>query len=537
MIKGGGYEVVHDMMQTHDPWDYSSAAISNKPAAAIDNDLHRGVVNLERNELSEWVEHVTKQLIDDLPVTESDNHPHLHHDFHHHHHHNQQQQQQHNMLSPPFVDEDHFRPRKVMRRTTLSNDHHEEDYSTSHNISPDSCTNNNEEEEGLRYQTNNPNTSSVALPLSKDDEQSLGLISKLFEIAVAISVENLGEAHEMLLEITHVASPYSSSCAERVVSYFARAMSSRVMNSWLGICTPLTNHKTVHAAFQVFNNVSPFVKFAHFTSNQAILEAFQRRDRVHIIDLDIMQGLQWPALFHILATRVEGPPHVRMTGMGSSMDLLVETGKQLSNFARRLGLSFEFHPIAKKFGEVDVSMVPLRRGETLAVHWMQHSLYDAVGTDWKAMRLLEELAPRVVTLVEQDVSNGAGSFLDRFVGSLHYYSTMFDSLGAFMGTDDPGRHKVEHCLFYREINNVMAIGGPGRSGEEKFKHWRSELGRSSFLQIPMSANSMAQAQLILNMFPTVHGYSLVQGDGTLRLGWKDTSLFTASAWTSPAAST
>jgi hypothetical protein len=45
---------------------------------------------------------------------------------------------------------------------------------------------------------------------------------------------------------------------------------------------------------------------------------------------------------------------------------------------------------------------------------------------------------------------------------------------------------------------------------------------------------MAQAQLILNMFPPAHGYNLEQGEGTLRLGWKDTSLFTASAWTSRA---
>jgi hypothetical protein len=149
----------------------------------------------------------------------------------------------------------------------------------------------------------------------------------------------------------------------------------------------------------VFNNISPFIKFAHFTSNQAILEAFHRRDRVHILDLDIMQGLQWPALFHILATRREGPPHVRMTGMGASMEILVETGKQLANFAKRLGMSFEFHPIARKFTKIDASMVQVRRGETLAVHWLQHSLYDATGPDWKTMRLLKELSPTIITLV------------------------------------------------------------------------------------------------------------------------------------------
>ncbi|WP_422449290.1 GRAS family protein, partial [Thermoanaerobacterium sp. DL9XJH110] len=42
----------------------------------------------------------------------------------------------------------------------------------------------------------------------------------------------------------------------------------------------------VAAAFQV-NGISPFVKFSHFTANQAIQEAFEREERVHIIDLAI----------------------------------------------------------------------------------------------------------------------------------------------------------------------------------------------------------------------------------------------------------
>lgn len=213
------------------------------------------------------------------------------------------------------------------------------------------------------------------------------------------------------------------------------------------------------------------------------------------------------------------------------------TGKQLSNFARRIGLSLKFYPVASKFGElVDVSMLQVRPGETVAVHWLQHSLYDATGPDWKTLRLLEELEPRIITLVEQDVNHG-GSFLDKFVGSLHYYSTLFDSLGAYLHSDDSSRHRVEHGLLSREINNILAIGGPARSGEDKFRHWRSELlarrdNCCGFVQVPMSANSMAQAQLILNMFSPAHGYSLAQVDGTLRLGWKDTSLYTASAWTS-----
>ncbi|WCJ38299.1 GRAS family transcription factor [Euphorbia peplus] len=516
MMKGG-YEVVHHQgaIDHMIPWDtnynYASNIGFNQPI--VPNS--KPVTNLERNhELSEWVEHVTKQLIDDMPEITTPDH------------------------------QESFQPDSTMVNISHNNNH-----SNIINIVP--CDNRKRKHTDQSYfecentgdfrwsisSNASCDTNNRGSGLSKTDENGLNLITLLLECAVTISVDNLGEAHRMLLELTQMASPYGPSCAERVVAYFAKAMSSRVINSWLGICAPLINHKNIHSAFQLFNNISPFIKFAHFTSNQAILEAFQRRDRVHIIDLDIMQGLQWPALFHILATRIEGPPHVRMTGMGASMEVLVETGKQLSIFAKRLGMTFEFHPIAKKFGEIEVNILQLKRGETLAVHWLQHSMYDATGPDWKTMRLLEQLAPRVLTIVEQEIFHG-GSFLDRFVASLHYYSTMFDSVGAYLAHDDTSRHNVEHSLLYREINNVLAIGGPARSGEDKFRNWRSELGgaSSSFMAVPMSGNSMAQAQLILNMFPPHHGYSLVQGDGTLKLGWKDTSLFSASAWTSQYAS-
>ncbi|KAL3531216.1 hypothetical protein ACH5RR_010538 [Cinchona calisaya] len=511
----GGYDSVHnstiDIMQPHEQWNNCTNSLAfpgvnnnSVPNSKPINDNQCMINNLERNqEHPRWMEHVTRQLVNEDPpetdttlVYENNNVPAI---------------------------SGEVRPRKCARRSPNESPGQQQlqwSTTTSAEVGDD--------------QTIDHTKGSINAREVDIEQSSLDLMTMLLECAVAISVDNIDEAHRMLLELTQMATPYGPSCAERVVAYFAKAMASRVVNSWLGICSPLINHKSIHGSFQVFNNISPFIKFAHFTSNQSILEAFHRRDKVHIVDLDIMQGLQWPALFHILATRMEGPPHVRMTGLGTtSMELLIETGKNLSNFAKRLGMSFEFHPIPRKFGDIDVSALQIRRGEAIAVHWLQHSLYDATGPDWKTMRNLQELSPRVITLVEQEIALG-GSFLDRFVGSLHYYSTIFDSLGAYLQSEDSSRHIVEHALLHREINNILAIGGPARSGEDKFRHWRSELLKNGFMQVPVSTNCMAQAQLILNMFPPSHGYSLVQGDGTLRLGWKDTSLHSVSAWTSPA---
>ncbi|XP_057515781.1 protein SCARECROW 1-like [Amaranthus tricolor] len=364
----------------------------------------------------------------------------------------------------------------------------------------------------------------------KRDEEGLHLLTLLLQCAEAVSAEKFDHANKTLVEITEWATPFGTS-AQRVAAYFSEAMSARLISSRLGIHTLLPyipNYQKLVSAFQVFNGISPFVKFSHFTANQAIQVAFQREERVHIIDLDIMQGLQWPGLFHILASRPGGPPFVRLTGLGTSMEDLEKTGKRLSEFAEKLGLPFEFIPVAEKIGNLDLDKLHVSKRETVAVHWLQHSLYDVTGSDTNTLWLLQRLAPKVVTIVEQDLSR-TGTFLGRFVEAIHYYSALFDSLGANYGEDSEERHVVEQQLLAREIRNVLAIGGSLRSGDPKFPSWREKLQQSGFRGISLAGNAAAQATLLLGMFPS-DGYTLVEDNGSLKLGWKDLCLLTASAW-------
>ncbi|KAG6488487.1 hypothetical protein ZIOFF_049730 [Zingiber officinale] len=120
------------------------------------------------------------------------------------------------------------------------------------------------------------------------------------------------------------------------------------------------------------------------------------------------------------------------------------------------------------------------------------------------------------------------------MGALHYYSVMFDALGESLPvSDNAERHRVEQGILGREIDNVVAVGGPARSGEQKFGSWLGEMARHGFAQVAMSRNTLAQAQLILNLFPSSPppGYAILHGDRTVKLGWKGTALYTASART------
>jgi len=225
----------------------------------------------------------------------------------------------------------------------------------------------------------------------KKDEEGLHLLTLLLQCAEAVSAENLEDANKMLLEISQLSTPFGTS-AQRVAAYFSEAISARLVSSCLGIYATLPHTHQIHkvaSAFQVFNGISPFVKFSHFTANQAIQEAFEREERVHIIDLDIMQGLQWPGLFYILASRPGGAPYVRLTGLGTSMEALEATGKRLSDFANKLCLPFEFFPVAEKVGNLDPERLNVSKTEAVAVHWLQHSLYDVTGSDTNTLWLLQ----------------------------------------------------------------------------------------------------------------------------------------------------
>ncbi|XP_010936712.1 scarecrow-like protein 23 [Elaeis guineensis] len=368
------------------------------------------------------------------------------------------------------------------------------------------------------------------------ESRGLRLLGLLLQCAEAVAMDHLAEARDLLPEISELASPFGSS-AERVAAYFAEALHARIVSSFLGAYSPLAlksltlaQNQRISQAWQAYNSIAPLVKFSHFTANQAIFEALDGEDRVHVIDLDIMQGLQWPGLFHILASRPAKFRSVRITGLGSSLELLEATGRRLSDFAAGLGLPFEFRPLEAKIGHVTDPAVfaPRDRREVTIVHWMHHCLYDVTGSDLGTIRLLSALRPKLVTIVEQDLSHG-GDFLGRFVEALHYYSALFDALGDGAGADSADRHAVERQLLAAEIKNIVAVGGPKRTGEVKVERWGDELRRSGFRRLSLAGSPAAQASLLLGMFPW-KGYTLVEEGGCLKLGWKDLSLLTASAW-------
>ncbi|KAK1307876.1 Protein SCARECROW [Acorus calamus] len=415
--------------------------------------------------------------------------------------------------------------------TTSSSSMNPKRHRPSSSHSPSSSTDGNNNPNKRRPTTTDPIPS-----ITPAESSALHLLGLLLQCAESVAKDRLTEASDLLPLLYDLSSPFGHSSIERVSAYFAHALHSRVLTSHLSSYSPLPpNLKTIFSAIQSYNSISPLVKFSHFTANQAIFEALEHEPRIHIIDLDIMQGLQWPGLFHILSSKPSIVESLRVTGIGSSAELLEATGRTLSGFASALGLPLEYTPLVGKIGGFDAGPALLcaaeeseRRGEAVVLHWMHHCLYDVTGSDVATLRVLEAMKPRLITVVEQDLSHG-GSFLGRFIEALHYYSALFDALGEGAGVGSEERHRVEREVFGREIRNIVAVGGPKRTGEVKVERWGDELGKIGFEMVSLGGSPAAQAKLLLGMYPG-EGYTMVEEGGRLKIGWKDLSLLTASAW-------
>eukprot|EP01018_Ginkgo_biloba_P039541 Gb_04433 [translate_table: standard] len=107
----------------------------------------------------------------------------------------------------------------------------------------------------------------------------------------------------------------------------------------------IISRDNILGAFQLLHQVYPYIRFAHFTANQFILESIKKNIKIHIIDFDIVEGLQWAPLMEAL--KLEGICHeIRTTAIkwakscgAISLSSVEETGRRLSEMAMSMGIS------------------------------------------------------------------------------------------------------------------------------------------------------------------------------------------------------
>ncbi|OAY58241.1 protein NODULATION SIGNALING PATHWAY 2 [Manihot esculenta] len=418
---------------------------------------------------------------------------------------------------------------------------------------------------GLNQTTCNSNSLSTDTMMvddetSSEDFKGLRLVHLLMAAAEALTGVNKSRdlARVILVRLKELVSPNDGTNMERLAAYFTDALQGLLEGAGGGHGKNSINNGPYHhhhrddhhhqedilAAFQLLQDMSPYLKFGHFTANQAILEAVAQDRRIHIVDYDIMEGIQWASLMQSLVSRTDGPPtpHLRITALSrsgsgkKSIGTVQETGRRLVAFAASIGLPFSFHQCRLDSDEnFRPNALKLVRGEALVINCMlqlPHFSYRAPDSITSFLSGAKTLNPRLVTLVEEEVGSiGDGGFVSRFINSLHHYSAVYDSLEASFPMQSRARALVERVFLGPQIAGTLARIYRARANEEG-SSWGERLGAVGFRAANISFANHCQAKLLIGLFND--GYRVEKLDGNrLVLGWKSRRLLSASIWTSP----
>lgn len=381
---------------------------------------------------------------------------------------------------------------------------------------------------------NLPTTESTRpVVLIDSQENGIRLVHALMACAEAVQQTNLTLAEALVKQIGFLAVSQAGAM-RKVATYFAEALARRIY----GLYPQNPLNQSLFDVLQThFYETCPYLKFAHFTANQAILEAFEGKKRVHVIDFSMNQGMQWPALMQALALRPGGAPAFRLTGIGppapDDSDHLQEVGWKLAQLAETIHVEFEYRGfVANSLADLDASMLELRPSEVEAVAvnsvFELHKLLARPGAIEKVLSVVKQMKPEIVTVVEQEANHNGPVFLDRFTESLHYYSTMFDSLEGSVNSEDKVMSEV---YLGKQICNVVACEGVDRvERHETLTQWRTRMGSAGFAPVHLGSNAFKQASMLLALFAGGEGYRVEENNGSLMLGWHTRPLIATSAW-------
>ncbi|KAF6162368.1 hypothetical protein GIB67_005288 [Kingdonia uniflora] len=343
-----------------------------------------------------------------------------------------------------------------------------------------------------------------------EEDSGIRLVHLLMTCAETVQRGDVSLAGSLIEDMQTLMTRVNATCGiGKVAGYFIDALSRRLYAPQAGYIpgSALENEILYHN----FYEASPYLKFAHFTANQAILEAFEGHDCVHVVDFSLMQGLQWPALIQALALRPGGPPFLQLTGIGppspDGRDLLREIGIRLAELAWSVNVRFTFRGVAAScLEDVKPWMLQVNQNEALAVNSIMQ-LHRVLGSDpgpspspnlsrgglppiESLLGWIRSLNPKIVTVVEQEANHNQPEFLDRFTEALYYYSTMFDSLEACALQPEKA---VAELYIQREICNVVCCEGSTRvERHEPLAKWRERLGQAGFSPLHLGSNAFKQ---------------------------------------------
>ncbi|KAF3440024.1 hypothetical protein FNV43_RR18302 [Rhamnella rubrinervis] len=358
------------------------------------------------------------------------------------------------------------------------------------------------------------------------------LIDQLSKAAELIETGNPVLAQGILARLNHQLSPIGKPF-QRAAFYFKEALQLLLHMNTTTNSSALSPFSLIFkiGAYKSFSEISPVLQFANFTCNQAILEAMEGFNRIHVVDFDIGYGGQWASLMQELALRNGGAASLKITAFVSpSMHDEFEFGftqENLKHFASEINLAFELEILSLDLLNSGSWPLPLHvsESEAIAVNLPIGSLSSYPLSLPLVLRFVKQLSPKVVVSLDRGCERTDVPFPHQIIHAFNCYSGLFESLDA-VNVNLDALQKIERYLLQPGIEKIVL--GRHRSAE-RTPPWRTLFLQSGLSPLTFSNFTESQAECLVQR-TLVRGFHVEKRQSSLVLCWQRKELIWASAW-------
>ncbi|KAI9399764.1 hypothetical protein POPTR_002G144700v4 [Populus trichocarpa] len=367
--------------------------------------------------------------------------------------------------------------------------------------------------------------------LANQQQLQQAIINPICQAAELIETGNPVLAQGILARLNHQLSVPIGKPYQRTAFYFKEALQLLLnMNNNNSIGTACNLIFKI-GAYKSFSEISPILQFASFTCNQALLEAFEGFERIHVVDFDIGYGGQWASLMQELALRNGGAPSLKITAFASpsSHDELELgfTQENLKMFASEINMPFEIEILSLESLSSGSWPMPLRltEKEVIAVNLPVGSFSNYPSTLPLVLRFVKQLLPKVVVSLDRGCDRSDLPFAHHVNHAIQSYTSLLESLDA-VNVNLDAVQKIERFLVQPGIEKTVL----GRhSCPDRTPPWRSLFLQSGFTPLTFSNFTESQAEYLVQRTP-VRGFHVEKRQSSLVLCWQHKDLVSASAW-------
>ncbi|XP_073148057.1 protein NODULATION SIGNALING PATHWAY 1 [Henckelia pumila] len=309
-----------------------------------------------------------------------------------------------------------------------------------------------------------------------------------------------------------------------------------------------SNPKFFRDSLIKFNDISPWFRIPNNVANTSILQILEEQahpSNLHILDIGVSHGVQWPTLLEELTRRAGGPPPlVRLTVVTpAAMNDQSRNAAPFANgppdydfssklltFAKDLNVNLQINRLENlQLQNLNSELINSSAEETLVVcsQFRLHNLSHGMTDDrMKFLKVLRSLSPKGVILCENNTDCccvNCGDFATGFSRRVEYLWRFLDSTSIAY----KGRESEERRMMEAEAAKVLINSGEMNERKEK---WCERMRVAGFTGDVFGEETIDGAKALLRKYDSNWEIRVEDRDCCVGLLWKGQPVSFCSLW-------